>query len=250
MPACGCRSTFVGLYDDDLAYIQATAFGGLAAGAAPAIVALLRQNPVPVRRVVDVGCGAGVTTRALTDAGYDTLAVEPSAALLEHARRAAPLARFVESSAYDAPLEACEAILAVGEPLTYHEPDVDAEARLRPFFRKAARALVPGGLLVFDVILAEGPPLDARGWSSGDDWVILWEATEDREARRLTRRIETFRRRGDAYRRGCEVHGVKLFGEEALTSWLQDERFEVATASSYGEQALGPRRRAFFATRR
>jgi SAM-dependent methyltransferase len=240
----------VELYDDDLAYIQAAAFGGLAAGAAPAIVALLRRNPVPVRRVVDVGCGAGVTTRALTDAGFDTLAVEPSAALLEHARRVAPAARFVESSAYDAPLEACEAILAVGEPLTYHEPDVDADARLRGFFRKVARVLVPGGLFVFDVILGEGPPLDARGWSSGDDWVILWEATEDREASRLTRRIETFRRRGETYRRGREVHAVKLFDAEALMSWLHDERFEVAVAPSYGDQALGPRRRAFFARRR
>jgi SAM-dependent methyltransferase len=240
----------VGLYDDDLAYIQAAGFGGLAAGAAPAIVALLRRNPVPVRRVVDVGCGAGVTTRALTEAGFEAFGVEPSAALLEYARRAAPAARFVESSAYDAPLEACEAILAVGEPLTYHEPDVDAGARLRGFFGKAARALVPGGLLVFDVILAEGPPLDARGWSGGDDWVILWETTEDREACRLTRRIETFRRRGETYRRGREVHAVKLFDAEALTAWLQDERFEVATASTYGDQALGPRRRAFFATRR
>jgi SAM-dependent methyltransferase len=243
----------VGLYDDDLAYIQATGFGGLAAGAAPAIVALLRRNPVPVRRVVDVGCGAGVTTRALTDAGFDTLAIDPSAALLEHARRAAPAARFVESSAYDAPLEACEAILAVGEPLTYHEPDVDADGRVRQFFRKAARALAPGGLLVFDVILEHGPhgpPLDARGWAGGDDWVILWETVEDRAARRLTRRIDTFRRQGTTYRRSSELHAVKAFDAEALTTWLEGEGFEVATASSYGAQPLGARRLAFFAQRR
>jgi hypothetical protein len=55
----GCRFSFVALYGDDLAAIQAVAFGGLAAGAAPAILDLLRARPIPVRRVVDVGCGAG-----------------------------------------------------------------------------------------------------------------------------------------------------------------------------------------------
>jgi SAM-dependent methyltransferase len=191
----------------------------------------------------------GVTTRALTDAGYETLAIEPSAALLEHARRAAPAARFRQASAYDGPFDPCEAILAVGEPLTYHEPDADADARLQRFFRMAAGALAPGGLLVFDVILAEGPPLDGRGWRSGDDWVILWETVEDRAARRLTRRIETFHRDGSSYRRSSELHAVTLFDAGVLTAWLEDESFEVATASSYGSQALGPRRLAFFATR-
>jgi SAM-dependent methyltransferase len=237
-------------YGEDLAYIQTVGFGGLAAGAAPAIVERLRGSRILVRRVIDVGCGAGVTTRALTDAGFDTLGIEPSAALLEQARRAAPAARFRQASAYDALLEPCETILAVGEPLTYHEPDVDADARLRQFFCKAAAALAPGGLLVFDVILAEGPPLDAKGWSSGDDWVILWETSEDRTARRLTRRIETFRRHGSTYRRSSEVHAVKLFDAGALTTWLLDEGFDVVTASGYGSQALGPRRVAFFATRR
>jgi len=42
------------LYQEDLAYIQAVAFGGLANGAMPAVIERLRASRIPVRRVVDV----------------------------------------------------------------------------------------------------------------------------------------------------------------------------------------------------
>ena len=240
------------LYQEDLAYIQAVAFGGLATGAMPAVIERLRASAVPVRRAIDVGCGAGISTRALVDARFDTLAIEPSPALLAIARKTAPGARFEAGSVYDVALEPCEAILALGEALTYHAPDVDADARLRAFCERAARALTPGGLLIFDLIESEGPPLDARGWSSGDDWAIVYETREDRAARRLTRQIETFRRpAGEAmYRRSREVHEVRTFDTGNVKQLLDDAGFSVETADRYGTYVLAPRRRAFFATLR
>ena len=238
------------LYEEDLAHIQAAGFGGFAAGAAPSIIARLRSAQLAVRTVVDVGCGAGVLARALTDAGFDVVAIEPSRALLEIARASAPAARFLNASVYDVPLGPCDAILAIGEPLTYHSRGADGDALVQRFFRGAAIALATGGQLVFDVIVTEGAPLDAKGWSRGDDWAILHETREDPVARRLTRTIETFRRDGEAYRRGCEVHEVRLFEEAAVRSWLESAAFDVETAMAYGAQALGPRRLAFFATRR
>jgi len=239
-------------YQEDLAYIQAVGFGALASGAMPAVIERLRACRIPVRRVVDVGCGAGISTRALVTAGFDTCAIEPSASLLAIARNAAPGARFEFGSVYDVALEPCEAILALGEPLTYHGPDVDADARLRTFFERAARALAPGGLMIFDLIEAEGAPLDARGWLSGDDWAILYETREDRAARRLTRVIETFRRpSADAigYRRAREVHEARTFETRDVTQWLERAGFSVEVADRYGAYALAPRRQAFFASR-
>lgn len=154
---------------------------------------------------------------------------------------------------YDVELEPCEAILALGEPLTYHGPDIDADSRLRGFCERAARALAPGGLMIFDLIEAEGAPLDARRWSSGDDWAILYETREDRAARRLTRYIETFRRpAADAmgHRRSREVHDVRTFETRDVEQWLDDAGFSVEIADRYGAYALAPRRRAFFAIRR
>ena len=79
-------------YDEDLAFIQALGFGEVAAAAIAAVIPRLTARGA--RRVIDVGCGAGVSTKALVEAGFDTLAIEPSAALLALAREAAPTARF------------------------------------------------------------------------------------------------------------------------------------------------------------
>jgi SAM-dependent methyltransferase len=237
------------LYGDDLAFVQANGFGGFARAAIAELIPKLVARGVT--RVIDVGCGAGVTTRALLEAGFETLAIEPSPGLLAFAREAAPGAEFRLASAYDLELDSCDAVLAVGEPLTYHEREADAEARVRGFFRKAARVLRDSGLLIFDLIETNGDPLDARGWASGPDWAVLYESREDRAARHLVRRIEIFRLTADgSYRRSAEAHAVRLFDRRAVTAWLEEKGFEVEVDTAYGRFALPPRRVAFTATRR
>lgn len=237
------------LYDEDLAFIQDSGFGDLAAAALTAVIPTLRARGA--RRIVDVGCGAGVSTKALIDAGFETLAIEPSAAFLELARRAAPLAEFRQASAYDVALDGCDAILAIGEGLTYHAPTEDAEARLRSFFGNASRALKSGGLMVFDLIETGDESLSGRAWKAGPAWAVLSAAAEDSELMQLTRTIETFREVGDgSYRRRSEVHHVRLFERSAVSSWLDQAGFDVETANAYGSFALPRRRVAFYATRR
>ena len=242
------------LYQRDLACIQAAAFGGMARGAAPELVRRLRSAAIPVHRVVDAGCGAGPLAQVLAAEGFAVTGIDASAELLAHARRAVPAAEFVHASLYDAVLPPCEAIAAVGEPLTYHQAGTDADAAVHGFFERAAAALPAGGLLFFDVIEAAGetgvPSLDARSWMAGDDWAVLVETVEDAAARSLARHIETFLRDGDYYRRGREVHHVRLFDAAELTRKLSACGFAVETARSYGTFALPPRRRAFFAARR
>jgi SAM-dependent methyltransferase len=236
-------------YDEDLAFIQGSGFGELAAAAASAVIPELRTRRA--RRVIDVGCGAGVSTRALVEAGFETLAIDPSGALLDLARRAAPSARFYRASAYDVVLERCDAILALGEALSYHAPTDDAEARLQRFFHGAGRALGTGGLFVLDLIETGELPLDGRAWKTGLDWAVLSASKEDAERRRLTRHIETFREvRGTGYRRRCEIHEVRLFDRDDVCAWLAQAGFVVETRSSYGSFALPRRRVAFYATRR
>jgi SAM-dependent methyltransferase len=235
-------------YDEDLAFIQASGFGELAAAAMAAVIPKLKARGA--QRVIDVGCGAGVSTKALVDAGFDTLAIEPSAALLELARQAAPLAEFRQASAYDVALDGCDAILAIGEGLTYHAPTEDAQARLRGFFGGASRALREGGLMVFDLIETGDEPLTGRAWKAGPDWAVLSASEEDAELQQLTRNIETFRHVGDgSYRRASEVHHVRLFERRAVSSWLEQAGFEVEIATTYGAFALPRRRVAFYATR-
>lgn len=236
------------LYGQDLAFIQGSGFGDFARGSALEIIRLLRDASVPVRRVLDVGCGAGPLSAALLEAGFEVTGIDVSGELLSIARSACPSGRFLQGSIYELPIPACEAVLAVGESLTYQETE-GAEERLRSFFQRASAALPAGGMLIFDVIEVGEPSLAGRFWKAGDDWAVLAETQEDQSARVLVRNIETFRKMGELYRRGREKHLVRLFNSSELQGWLEAAGFAVTTAQSYGEFRLALRRRAFFCTR-
>lgn len=198
---------------------------------------------------MDMGCGAGPLTRALVDAGFDVTGVDTSAELLQIARANVPTAHFIHASAYDAPIQHYDAVVAVGEPLTYHSEAADADSLVSGFFQRVADALPPDGVFIFDVIGLGVPSLADRTWYSGDDWAVLVETTEDQNERSLIRDIQVFRRVGDNYRRSHEVHRVRLFDISILRNELAACGFAVETYHSYGAQQLPPRRHAFFAKR-
>jgi SAM-dependent methyltransferase len=237
------------LYQDDLAYIHAVAFGGLARGAADEIIRRIGAATIPIRTVVDAGCGAGHLSAAMVRAGFEVVGIDCSAEMISMAREAVPGARFVHGSIYDVELPRCQVIVAVGETLAYHTADAPADVLVEGFFHRAADVLPAGGLLVFDLIELGEPPLTGRFWSSGEDWVVMADTREDQASRALFRGIETFRRVGDLYRRGREVHELRLFDTAAVCDQLADCGFSVETASTYGVQPLYTRRRAFFCTR-
>jgi trans-aconitate methyltransferase len=237
------------LYQSDLAYVHATAFEALARGAAHDIILRLQNSIAPVRKVIDMGCGAGPLTKALVDGGFEVIGVDASAEMLELARVSVPTARFVHASIYDTEICDCDAVVAVGEPLTYHPEEADADSLVSTFFQRVADALPPGGLLIFDVIGLGEPSLAGRTWNSGEDWAVLAETTENQTARTLVRKIEVFRRIRDTYSRSQEVHRVHLFDVATLCNQLSCCGFATETSRSYGVQELPPRRHAFFATR-
>jgi SAM-dependent methyltransferase len=237
------------LYQRDLAYIHAAAFGALAEGSAPEVVRRLRGSKTPVRRILDVGCGAGLLTRALTNAGFNVVAIDASAALLELARVHAPKAHFIHGSVHDIEIRDVDAVVAVGESLTYHAQPAEADYRIRRFLERVSEAIPSGGMLVFDVIGLGQPSLVGRNWKSGDDWAVLTETTESQDERILVRNIETFRRVGDLFRRSREIHKVRLFEINELCDELASLGFTTEIAQCYGAHPLPPRRHALFATR-
>jgi 2-polyprenyl-3-methyl-5-hydroxy-6-metoxy-1,4-benzoquinol methylase len=102
------------IYQCDLAYVQAAAFGAFARGATSEIVRQLRCSSTQIRRVMDVGCGAGPLAEALIQAGFDVTGVDTSVELLELARANAPTAHLVHASAYHIQIGAQDAVVALG----------------------------------------------------------------------------------------------------------------------------------------
>lgn len=106
------------------------------------------QLPPPPARVLDLGCGQGELTTALSVAGYQVLGIDPLAPTGELFRRL-KLEDLEESERFDA--------VVAGFSL-HHIPDLDAA------IDKIAGLLPPGGVLV----------VDEFGWDRLDEPTLDW----------------------------------------------------------------------------
>jgi len=234
-------------YKEDLAYIHDEGYVAVAEAGARALIELLCLRGVDRGLVVELGCGSGASSRLLTDAGYDVVGIDASPAMIELARQRAPRASFRIGSLVDARLPRCEAVTALGEVINYVFDQRVSQRRLATLFQCVSQALPPGGIFLLDVA---GPVAGAsRGWRAGDDWAVLHQTEADEKRRVLTRRIVTFRRIGDAYRRSEEVHRQRLYTPAAMGELLRGVGFRVRIRRNYGDLMLAPNVRAFIATR-
>src|SRR5688500_8795137 len=77
-------------YGPDLALVHHRGFGFHADGCAPAILALLEPLLRQDGLVLELGCGSGLLTRHLVDAGHRVIASDASPAMLELAHQTVP----------------------------------------------------------------------------------------------------------------------------------------------------------------
>jgi hypothetical protein len=168
--------------------------------------------------------------------------------MIELASRRAPTAQFRHQSFLDAMLPSCAAVTAIGEIFNYLFDKRNTLVRIEKQFHRVFDALVPGGLFVFDAALVgRVPEGKRRSYSEGADWACLYEAEEDRRRRTLVRRISTFRKVGQYYRRDQEVHHLRLYRRGELMACARRAGFRVTTTTHYGEFALPPAYVAFIA---
>ncbi len=157
--------------------------------------------------------------------------------MLALARRRVPKAAFRLGSLHDATLPRAVAVTGIGESFNYFVGRRTSEARLERLFRRIRRALVPGGVLLFDLAAPGrvGPEGLRKTHFEEKDWAILATTEEDPERLVLTRRIATFRRSGSMYRRTEEVHTQRLFEKKVVLRLLREAGFQARALPGYGE---------------
>ncbi len=237
------------LYGDDLAYIHDVAFGTFATDATPGLLALLEKRRILDGLIVDLGCGSGHLAKELVAAGYTVYGIDASPSMVALAKRRVPRARFDVAPFREARLPKCAAVTSIGECLSYRATGAAHLTGLRVVFERVHEALQPGGIFVFDVLApgSLGPAGCRRTFSEGEDWTVLVDAREDREAGTLTRRITTFRRVGGAFRRNREQHVLQLTDAPRLARELRRLGFRVSTVHGYGALRFRPAHVGFIA---
>jgi SAM-dependent methyltransferase len=224
-------------YRDDLALVHHRGFGFHADMCAPGIIELLR----PVRDrdglVVEIGCGSGLLTRHLLDAGHRVVATDASPAMLDLARDVAPDAEVRRMALPDDPIPEADAVVGVGHALSYL-PD---EASIERALVALGQALRPGGVLALDICDLEWAAA-RRDWSSsgrvGDDWAIITEYTIPTPSR-FVRDMTVFVRNDDgSWRRDEEHHDNVLVETERIPDLLAPYGVEVRVERSFGDEQL------------
>ena len=227
-------------YRNDLALVHHLGFGFHADMCAPGILGLL--EPVLERNglVLELGCGSGLLTKYLIDAGHRVIATDASPAMLDLARETAP---GVEDTRIlvmpDDRMPACDAVVSIGHPVSYL-PDEPAVLRA---LTKAADALNPGGVYAIDI--------EDLGWGDAwaetkasvrraDDWVIATEYARP-SPQTFVRDMTVFLRNDDGtWRRDDERHENTLIDTSTVPALLAQHGVDAQCRSAFGDETFPP----------
>lgn len=251
----GSLPNFADAYLEDLAFVHDDSFGFIATGAAKTLAAKLTERGINEGLVVELACGSGISSALMLSAGYDVLGFDISSPMIELARertrdvpppvppfgvrtpeRTPPSASFEVASLYDAKIPPCVAVTGIGEAFNYlFDPRAGFESMCE-VFKRAWDAIVPGGVLMFDI--AEPgralPRLEHHFWE-GDGWRVVSETIEHTTERILERRITTTRTIASESRETAELHRLALYDHEEVYEALREIGFAPLTLASYAE---------------
>jgi SAM-dependent methyltransferase len=245
-------------YRDDLALIHHRGFGFHADRTAPGILKLL--EPVRGGVVLEIGCGSGLLTRHLIDAGHTVIGSDASPAMLAVARSTLGSDADLRQIALpDDPLPEADAIVSVGHPISYLS---SADAIWRALAAMAT-ALRPGGLLAIDICdlswgAARRDALPAA--RSGEDWAIITEfsvPSPDKFIRDITTFVPVVPvgsggsggggsaggsggggSAGGLWRREREHHENTLLDTAKIPPFLAGHGLTATVGTSFGEESL------------
>ncbi len=236
-------------YREDLARAHHLGFGFHAELCAPGILNLLEPVMAAKGLVLELGCGSGLLTRYLVEAGHRVTATDASPAMIELARSYVPGAEAIQVLTLpDDQLPAADAIVSIGHVLSYL-PDEDAVWR---GLSALAGAVRPGGVVALDICDLEwgrarrGAP--TQGWVA-DDWALITQFSLP-TAERFVRQMTVFNRNDDgSWHRDDERHENVLIDTSAIPEVLARNGIEAVVGNSFGGEELPPGLRTVIGTR-
>jgi SAM-dependent methyltransferase len=225
-------------YRADLALIHHEGFAFHAEDCAPGILSLLESVRPRHGLVVELGCGSGLLTKHLVDAGHRVIATDASPPMLDIAREYAGAAQEIRRlTSPDDPIPHADAIVSVGHVVNYL---ADADAIERALVAMA-EALQPGGLLAIDLCdlsYAEARSAPSTGGWVADDWAIITERSVP-SSDRFVRQMAIFMKNEDgSWRRDDERHDKVLIDTSSVPELLSRHGVRADVGQAFGKERL------------
>jgi SAM-dependent methyltransferase len=199
--------------------------------------------------ILDLCCGTGQFAQALTERGYRVTGLDGSGKMLQYARKNAPGAEFLLDDARTFSLPSTfHLAVSMFDSLNH----VLALEELKAVFSNVHKALLEGGLFLFDLNMEAGYKSDWNGFFSivENDHVCITQnsySTEDRMARFEA----TIFRLEDKWERSDVVLPERCYSEAEVRAALEAAGFIDVKAYAYdGQSGFGKltkeAERAFF----
>jgi SAM-dependent methyltransferase len=187
--------------------------------------------------ILDLCCGTGKTSAALTQRGFRVTGIEGSEEMLRYARRNASSVEFISADARSFRLEPVyDGILSTFDSLNH----VMHLAELMQVFRNAHAALAEGGLFLFDMILEEVFLGRWQDYSTivGSDNICVLSGQYDRDQRIGRSDVAMFRLKSKAWQRIDVVILERCYSKSEIKTALKKSGFKEVSLY-YAEKDFG-----------
>ena len=213
-----------------------------------------QRQKQPVRTVAELGCGTGSLTSLLARRGYAMTAVDLSPDMLSIAQQKCgglDIRFLCQDMSWLTLLEPADAVVSCLDSINY----ITRPAALRRTFQRVHRALVPGGLFLFDVKTPLA--LESAGGQTyldeDEELFCVWRGEYSPRHRVCGYGLDLFVRRPDgAWDRGGEYHEEYAYTLDELDRFLREAGFQ--RVRQYDDKKLTPpgptSQRVFFAARK
>ncbi|MBQ9827130.1 MAG: class I SAM-dependent methyltransferase [Lachnospiraceae bacterium] len=188
----------------------------------------------------DLGCGTGIMTMLLKDAGFDMIGIDSSEEMLGEAMEKDPEREVLwlrqditEMDLYGT----VKAFVSVCDSMNY----ITDDAGMLKTLRLANNFLDPGGLFIFDICTPQyyGNIGDSVIAENGESGSFIWENSYDAETGINTYYLTLFIKEPDGrYGKSCEEHIQRAYTEEHIKRLIEEAGMEYI--ASYDDYSFDP----------
>ena len=192
---------------------------------------LFQKSRIPVRTVLDLACGTGGMTSALTERGYELIGVDQSPDMLAAAREKAadltgiPPTLICQSMPSLDLYGTVDAAICCLDSINYLTNPTDVQRTLQ----RLHLFIAPGGMLIFDILSpAHLQSLDGQVFlDEKEDVYCVWRSSFEKRSNICSYWMDIFTRREDGcWSRAGEEHRQRAYQVEELRSWLLEAGFD------------------------